>query len=58
MSLWIDPECEKVHNSDTTIFCLGCDSELLLDGRYRVIRELGQGGFGTTYEILDLNSRS
>ena len=56
MSLCINPECKKIHNSDTLIFCLGCGSELLLDGRYRAVRELGQGGFGTTYEILDLNS--
>jgi len=57
MSLCINPECKKIHNTDTTIFCLGCGSELLLDGRYRVVRELGQGGFGITYEIIDLNSR-
>lgn len=57
MSLCINPECKKKHNSDTIIFCQGCGSELLLDGRYRVVQELGQGGFGTTYEILDLNSR-
>ncbi len=57
MSLCINPECPKPNNSDTTIFCQGCSSELLLDGRYRVIQQLGQGGFGTTYEILDLNSQ-
>ena len=57
MSLCINPECTQVSNSDTMIFCQGCGSELLLDGRYRVVRELGQGGFGITYEILDLNSR-
>lgn len=56
MSLCINPDCKKVHKSDTTIFCQQCGSELLLDGRYRVIQELGQGGFGTTYEILDFNS--
>jgi serine/threonine protein kinase len=56
MSLCINPECKKIHNSDTLIFCQECGSELLLDGRYRVVKELGQGGFGTTYEILDLNS--
>ncbi|WP_019504671.1 serine/threonine-protein kinase [Pleurocapsa sp. PCC 7319] len=58
MSLCINPECPKPQNSDTTIFCMGCGSELLLDGRYRVVRELGHGGFGTTYEIIDVNSRS
>ncbi len=57
MSLCINPECQKPHNSDTTIFCQGCASELLLDGRYRVIQELGQGGFGITYEIIDVNGR-
>jgi serine/threonine protein kinase len=57
MSLCINPECKKIHNSDTLIFCQQCGSELLLDGKYRVVQELGQGGFGTTYEILDLNSR-
>ena len=57
MNLCINPECKKPHNSDTTIFCQGCGSELLLDGRYRVVQELGQGGFGTTYEIIDVNSR-
>lgn len=56
MSLCINPDCKKLHKSDTTIFCQQCGSELLLDGRYRVIQELGQGGFGTTYEILDFNS--
>jgi eukaryotic-like serine/threonine-protein kinase len=57
MSLCINPECTKIHNLNTIIFCQECGSELLLDGRYRVIKELGQGGFGTTYEISDLNSR-
>lgn len=57
MSLCINPQCQKAHNSDTIIFCQGCGSELLIDGRYRVARELGQGGFGTTYEVTDLQSR-
>ncbi|MEM9510963.1 MAG: serine/threonine-protein kinase, partial [Cyanobacteria bacterium P01_E01_bin.35] len=48
---------QNPHNSDTTIFCQGCGSELLLDGRYRVLQELGQGGFGTTFEIIDVNAR-
>ena len=58
MSLCINPQCKKPSNSDTLIFCKGCGSELLIDGRYRVIRELGQGGFGTTYEVLDLLSQT
>ena len=57
MSLCINPDCEKVHNSDTAIFCQGCGSELLLDGRYRAVGELGQGGFGITYEVIDWANR-
>lgn len=58
MSLCINPQCQQPVNSDTTIFCQGCGSELLLDGRYRVLRELGQGGFGTTYEAIDAHCHS
>ena len=57
MSLCINPQCKQQHNSDSTIFCNGCGSELLIDGRYRVVRELGHGGFGTAYEAVDFNYR-
>ena len=39
------------------LFCLNCGSELLLDGRYRAISQLGEGGFGKTYEVLDRNNQ-
>ena len=57
MGLCINPQCQKLQNSDTLLFCGGCGSELLIDGRYRVQRLLGQGGFGLTYQVLDLNSK-
>ena len=57
MSLCINPHCKNPQNSHTLLFCTGCGSELLIDGRYRAMRELGQGGFGITYEVLDLNSQ-
>ena len=56
MNLCINPQCRKAKNSNTLLFCESCGSELLIDGRYRVQRLLGQGGFGLTYEVLDLNS--
>jgi serine/threonine protein kinase len=53
MSLCINPNCPNPVNHDTLLFCHACQSELLLDARYRVIRQLGGGGFGKTYEVRD-----
>lgn len=53
MSVCINPNCPNPQNQDTLLFCSSCGSELLLDGRYRVMRQLGGGGFGKTYEIRD-----
>ena len=55
MSVCINPQCSNPENQDTSLFCQSCGSELLLDGRYRVLKELGGGGFGKTYEVLDSN---
>ncbi len=57
LSLCINPHCKKQQNFYTLLFCKGCGSELLIDGRYRAIGELGQGGCGKTYEVLDLHSQ-
>lgn len=53
MSLCINPNCPKPENPDNLLFCPVCGSELLLEGRYRVLRQLGAGGFGKTYEVSD-----
>ena len=53
----INPQCQKPNNSNTYLFCQSCGSELLIDGRYRVLELLGEGGFGLTYHVLDLDSR-
>jgi serine/threonine protein kinase len=53
MSLCINPRCPNPQNQDTLLFCVSCGSELLLEGRYRVIQQLGGGGFGKTYEVKD-----
>ena len=59
MSLCINPLCQKPEeNPDNTLFCLGCGSELLLEGRYRVTKELGGGGFGKTYEVNEARSNT
>jgi serine/threonine protein kinase len=56
MSLCINPQCQKPDNSDTLLRCHSCGSELLLEGRYRVLCLLGEGGFAKTYEVRDRTS--
>ncbi len=52
MSLCVNPECQK-ENSDDDLFCRFCGSELLILGRYRIVRLLSsKGGFGNTYEVM------
>jgi len=51
MSLCINPSCPQPENRDTQLFCNSCGSELLLAGCYRVMHQLGSGGFGKTYEV-------
>lgn len=54
MSLCINPNCLQPENPDNILFCQACGSELMIQGRYRVIMELGRGGFGVTYQINEI----
>ncbi len=56
MTLCINPHCSKPQNSENILFCQTCGSELLLEGRYRVTRQLGAGGFGKTFEVKHSNT--
>lgn len=53
MSYCINPDCSKPKNPPTVNQCQTCGAELLLRGRYRMIRALGQGGFGATFLARD-----
>lgn len=53
MSLCINPHCSNPKNTDNLSRCSSCDSNLLLEGRYRATHLLGEGGFGKTYEVSD-----
>ncbi|TVQ09826.1 MAG: serine/threonine protein kinase [Leptolyngbya sp. DLM2.Bin27] len=53
MSYCINPDCSKPQNPPTVSHCQNCGAELLLRGRYRMIRALGRGGFGATFLARD-----
>ncbi|WP_035992128.1 serine/threonine-protein kinase [Leptolyngbya sp. KIOST-1] len=53
MSYCINPDCLKPKNPPTVSHCQNCGAELLLRGRYRMIRALGRGGFGATFLARD-----
>jgi serine/threonine protein kinase len=58
MSLCINPNCSNPSNLDSQLFCNSCNSELLLDGRFRVKAPLGEGGFAKTYEVYNLDGET
>jgi len=53
MSYCLNPACPKPENLLDTELCQACGSKLLLRDRYRVIQELGHGGFGATFLAKD-----
>lgn len=58
MSLCINPHCQKPQNPDDILFCQTCGSELVLQGRYRVINQLGAGGFGVTFTVNEIRTNT
>ncbi|HIK27376.1 MAG: serine/threonine protein kinase [Oscillatoriaceae bacterium SKW80] len=59
MSYCINPNCPKQADPlhATNRICRHCGSQLVLQGRYRVIRLLAEGGFAKTYEIDERGER-
>ncbi|MEH1998372.1 MAG: serine/threonine-protein kinase [Nostoc sp.] len=53
MTYCINPHCPKSVDpvNANNLICRNCGSEILLQGRYRVLKQLGQGGFGNTFEV-------
>ncbi|WP_413160277.1 protein kinase domain-containing protein [Capilliphycus salinus ALCB114379] len=51
MKCCINPQCPKPQNPDDVVYCQACGVKIpdLLRGRFRIIKLLGQGGFGRTY---------
>lgn len=55
MIFCLNPDCSQPHNPDDATSCQACGAPLLLRGRYRPLKMLGQGGFGRTYLAVDLD---
>ncbi|MBW4577187.1 MAG: pentapeptide repeat-containing protein [Aphanothece sp. CMT-3BRIN-NPC111] len=53
MSHCLNPDCAKPENPKYAEICQACGSKLLLRDRYRVVKALGQGGFGATFIAVD-----
>ncbi|MGH1397129.1 MAG: protein kinase domain-containing protein [Trichormus sp.] len=53
MSYCINPNCPNPENEAYSQRCQACGSQLLLRDRYRVLKPLGQGGFGATFLARD-----
>ena len=55
MKCCINPQCPNPDNSDGTVYCQACGVPIpdLLYRRFRMIKFLGQGGFGRTYLAED-----
>jgi serine/threonine protein kinase len=51
----LNPHCSERINPDTAKYCQSCGAHLLLRNRYRAIKYIGGGGFGRTYQAVDLD---
>lgn len=53
MSYCVNPQCQSPENPAGSELCSSCGDRLLLRGRYRAIKPLGQGGMGRTFLGID-----
>ncbi|BAQ60930.1 serine/threonine kinase [Geminocystis sp. NIES-3708] len=55
LSYCLNPDCPEPKNEPNEKVCVSCGSNLILHNRYRVIKKIGKGGFGTTFLGIDLS---
>ncbi|MEN9280234.1 MAG: serine/threonine-protein kinase, partial [Gloeomargarita sp. DG_1_4_bins_134] len=53
MSYCLNPDCPAPENPPTEVICRACSSPLVLKGRYRALKPIGQGNFGRTFQAVD-----
>ncbi|MBL1210777.1 serine/threonine-protein kinase [Geminocystis sp. GBBB08] len=55
LSYCLNPNCSEPQNQPSDKVCASCGSSLILHNRYRTIKKIGKGGFGTTFLGVDLS---
>ncbi|BAQ64382.1 serine/threonine-protein kinase [Geminocystis sp. NIES-3709] len=55
LSYCLNPNCSEPQNHPSLKHCQNCGSGLILHSRYRSIKKIGKGGFGTTFLGIDLS---
>lgn len=58
MTPCLAPSCNAINNGEGDRYCRNCGQPLLLQGHYRPIRSIGEGGFGRTFLAEDLRQAS
>ncbi|WP_071188929.1 bifunctional serine/threonine-protein kinase/formylglycine-generating enzyme family protein [Trichormus sp. NMC-1] len=53
MSQCLNPDC-LYENPQGTSFCQRCGNKIILDDRYLPIKFIGEGGFGRTFQAVDV----
>ncbi|MGL4502390.1 MAG: 4-Cys prefix domain-containing protein, partial [Planktothrix sp.] len=55
MSYCLNPKCPHPNDpaNANQVKCVHCGCDVLLQRRYRIIKPLGGGGFGKTFEVDD-----
>lgn len=49
ISYCVNPDCSNPKNHPKLKICNTCGWRLILSGHYRLIKKIGQGGFGALY---------
>jgi formylglycine-generating enzyme required for sulfatase activity len=53
MSQCLNPDC-LYQNPPGTNFCVSCGAKIILDDRYLPLKFIGEGGFGRTFQAVDI----
>lgn len=53
----INPDCRKRKNSDNSKYCQSCGTQLLINGRYRLVRPLRKLGSSSYIDVFEVDDQ-